>query len=319
MQRVVASLIACYARGAMTFPDIRRVGAAGALAFSIGVAMLPAARGADSLGSVTVEAQRDREKLKKGIEKFVRTAVIRPRTDDSLLRWDHAVCPLVAGLDRDAGEFFLQRFSDNARAAKVPLAPPDCKPDLFIIVTSEPARFLTLWWKRSPRLFNTHFGIAPVKRFIEVDRPVRVWYNAVLSNADGGPLIGGILDGSAASGMTDLPTNQIPNSLGSRIRLPVVRNTQSAILVIDAKAVRALNIGQLVDYVTMLALLELDLDKNLGEVPSILTLFRNPASPPAEMTPWDKALLKALYTTPQGTRVQLSQMETAMLGELTGR
>ncbi len=301
----------------MTALAVRRIGSLLAILLATGAVARSGMARADTLGSVTVEAQRDRAKLKKGIEKFVRSAVIRPHGDESLLRWDHAVCPLVAGLDKEAGEFFLTRFSDNARAAKVPLGAADCQPDLFIIVAAEPERFLNLWWHRSPYLFNTHFGIAPVKKFIEFDRPVRVWYNAVISPADGGALVGGLLDVNAGSGLTDVPTNHIPNSLGSRIRYTVVRNTATAIVIIDAKAIRALNIGQLVDYVTMVALLELDLDKDVGEVPSILTLFRNASAAPSEMTPWDKALLRALYTTPQGTRVQVSQMETAMIGQLT--
>jgi hypothetical protein len=37
------------------------------------------------------------------------------------------------------------------------------------------------------------------------------------------------------------------------------------------------------------------------------------------MTVWDKALLQSLYTTPQRSRVQLSQMETTTLKLLAAR
>jgi hypothetical protein len=36
-----------------------------------------------------------------------------------------------------------------------------------------------------------------------------------------------------------------------------------------------------------------------------------------EMTVWDKALLHALYSTPQRSKAQLSEMQTAMLNEIT--
>jgi hypothetical protein len=62
------------------------------------------------------------------------------------------------------------------------------------------------------------------------------------------------------------------------------------------------------------------LDKDLAEVPTILQVFAASESPaPAEMTVWDKALLQSLYTTPQKSRVQLSQMETTALNLLVAR
>jgi hypothetical protein len=36
-----------------------------------------------------------------------------------------------------------------------------------------------------------------------------------------------------------------------------------------------------------------------------------------EMTVWDKALLHALYSTLQRSKAQLSEMQTAMLNEIT--
>jgi hypothetical protein len=47
-----------------------------------------------------------------------------------------------------------------------------------------------------------------------------------------------------------------------------------------------------------------NLDKDLGETPSILQVFKpSEASPPLEMTLWDRALLLALYSTPRRKRV----------------
>jgi hypothetical protein len=69
-----------------------------------------------------------------------------------------------------------------------------------------------------------------------------------------------------------------------------------------------------------LGLPQINLDKDLGQAPSILKVFNaSEASPPLEMTPWDRALLHALYTTPQRNVVQLSEMQTAMLRDLTAK
>ena len=85
----------------------------------------PPPNGAPASGTpatVTIEAQRQREQLRREVNRFVQATIVRPRTDESLLRWDSPVCPLVAGLTHEQGEFVLARFSAIARAANAPLA-----------------------------------------------------------------------------------------------------------------------------------------------------------------------------------------------------
>jgi len=202
----------------------------------------------------------------------------------------------------------------------VPLGKEKCKPNFFVIVAQNPSAFLKLLWRRKPRLFDTTHGIVPVKRFIESPRPVRVWYNASDIGVDGGVAFTSALAESAGigMGMVDYPINVAPSSLGSRLTRAVVRNIESAIVVVDPKQVHALNIGQLVDYVALIGLAQINLDKDLGQAPSILKVFNaSDASPPLGLTPWDRALLHALYSTPQRNVVQLSEMQTAVLRDLT--
>jgi hypothetical protein len=197
------------------------------------------------------------------------------------------MCPLVAGLEREPAEFVLHRLSDIARSAHVPLGKENCKPNFFVIVAQNPTVFLKLAWRRKPRLFDTTHGIPPVKRFIESARPIRAWYNADDIGADGGVAFTGALAESAGIGigMVDYPIQFSPSSLGSRLTRPVVRNIESAIVVVDPKQVHALNIGQLVDYIALIGLAQINLDKDLGQAPSILKVFNaSEASPRLEMT-----------------------------------
>jgi hypothetical protein len=281
--------------------------------------VMPAA--ADSLDQITVQAQRDRDKLKHEVDAFVSSAIVKSN-DESLMRWDHPVCPLVAGLDRDLAEFVLHRLSDTARSVHAPLGKEKCKPNFFVIVAQNPGTFLKLLWRRKPRLFDTTHGIVPVKRFIESPRPIRVWYNASDIGVDGGAAFTSALAESAGigMGMVDYPVHVSPSSLGSRLTRPVVRNIDSAIVVIDPKQVHTLNIGQLVDYVALIGLAQINLDKDLGQAPSVLKVFNaSETSPPLEMTVWDRALLRALYSTPQRNVVQLSEMETVAFKDITAK
>jgi hypothetical protein len=94
----------------------------------------------------------------------------------------------------------------------------------------------------------------------------------------------------------------------------------SVIVVVDATKVRELNFGQLSDYIGMIGLAQINLDKDLGEAPTILSIFRDSGeSRPKEMTDWDKAMLHALYSTPQRNKMQLSEMQTEAFKEITAK
>src|SRR5271169_3550267 len=67
---------------------------------------------ADTPESITVQAQREREKLEHDVNQFVSTAIAQSHYDKSLERWTYApVCPLVAGVSKELGEYVLARVS----------------------------------------------------------------------------------------------------------------------------------------------------------------------------------------------------------------
>ncbi len=271
---------------------------------------------ADPSPTVTVEAQREREQLRREVEQFVDATIVKPHSDESLLRWKSPVCPLVAGMKREEGEFVLRRLSEVARAAKAPLAGETCTANLYVIVARNPSQFLQLWWQHDRRLFNTQHGIAPVERFIETPRPVRVWYNDYPVDSASGSEIGALLVqsvGPPGAGMRSYPGKVLP-PLGSRLTYTMVRAIGSVIVIIDAQKVTGLTFGQLADYVSMISLVEINPDKGVGEAPSILKVFAEQESaPPQGLSIWDQALLHAVYTTSQKDRAQLSEIQTATL------
>ena len=260
-----------------------------------------------SVPQVTVEAQRDAAKLRHDVDAFASSAFTKS-FGESYMRWDHPVCPLVAGLKRQEGEFVLQRLSDIARSVHVPLAKEDCKPNFFVIVTRNPSTFIKVLWRRKPGIFDTRNGIAPVRRFVDLPRPIRVWYNAASIDAQSGAAFTDALAESAGIGLdtVDFPVHVTPSTLGSRLTRAVVRNIESAILIVDPEKMQGLNIGQMVDYLALVGFAQVNLDKELTEAPSILKVFSSNGSSPPEMTLWDRALLHALYTTPQRDLMQLS-------------
>jgi hypothetical protein len=275
------------------------------------------AAAADSLDQITVQAQRNREKLEHDVHAFVSSAIVQSHSDGSLERWTYVdVCPQVAGLNKAQGEFLLARLSQIARTAGVPLAGEKCKPNFFVFVTEEPeplVKKITL----AHGVFDGQRG-PPLDQFVITPRPIRVWRNIGLTSIDGASHF-------KAHGEKDYndeaPSNTMPSQYGSRLNVSTVtRDILSAIIVVDAAKVRDLNFGQLADYIGVVGFAQVDLDRDLMDAPTILNLFRAPATVrPQEMTAWDKALLHALYSTPQRNKMQLSEMQTVALQDITAK
>jgi hypothetical protein len=89
-----------------------------------------ASSSAADLASITVEATREKEILRRQIGSYI--LAITPPHGVALGRWQRytPLCPLVAGVPHDDGEYILKRLSQIATAAGTPLAPEHCKANL---------------------------------------------------------------------------------------------------------------------------------------------------------------------------------------------
>jgi len=261
-----------------------------------------------TLDQVTVEAHR--QALEERVTTYVQT-LAHPNRDESLKRWNHPMCPLVAGLPQTQGEFMLARISDVARRARVPLGDEHCQANFYIVATADPEQLLRSWKQRDRNLYGSAMP-GQVRRFLEHDRAVRVWYNASFEAGGGGPL---------SPQASELGTNYVPTnrrSKATRLQFNDIMVFGSVIVVINLQRVQGLNYGQLTDYVAMLGLAQLDADADLGSAPSILQLFsaHAPQPLPAALSEWDVQFLRALYATEQTSFTQRNQIIQMMMREL---
>jgi hypothetical protein len=268
-----------------------------------------------SLGTVTIEATQARRELERRVDHYVASNVVT-YLHDALVRWDQPVCPLVAGLPRDIGEFVLTRISQVAKAARAPLAGNHCKANLYVIATRYPDLLLRKWQRRNPGMYRLCNGIGGVRAFIHSRRPVRVWYNTIFTHENGEP--------------ANLNALQLPlfsplggcvgaGGGGTRIRYSTVQGLTSVFIIVDLNQTKNFAIGQLADYVSLLGLAQIDLAGDPGKAPTILTLFRDPEHAPAVLSPWDEALLYSLYNTSQSNVLQVSLIEHDIVSKITSR
>ena len=262
--------------------------------------------GKSDLETVTISAQQRQELIEQQISKFVSSITLSAR-DESLARWWVPICPLVAGMSREGGEFVLARLSEVAREAGAPLAPEKCAPNFLVILTSEPDLLLKKFWARYPRLFNDERGIGGIHHFVNTHRPVRVWYNATSGCVD--PQTSYAVDGGK--------TYPSCTQGGSRLTWESVRKITLAIVVADTGLVKDLSVGQLADYIAMVGMAQIRESAKPGDAPTILRLFsESGAARPVGLSRWDQAFLKSLYATDPANITQTSEIKFNMDGTL---
>jgi hypothetical protein len=167
-----------------------------------------------------------------------------------------------------------------------------------------------------------------LRHFLSTERPVRVWYNwqyqgepgaglAVIAAFTGGsPSMGGVAGAASPSTAgSNWGSFRMPNS---RLSLAATKSINTAIIIVDLPRTTGVNVGQLADYIAMVGLAEINLDRIPVSAPSVLRLFSDPGEAPVDgMSPWDQALLKSLYATRAQGVMQVSEMETQMVDSIT--
>jgi hypothetical protein len=325
------------------------------LAVAAMLAMFPNARGCASaetpplsappsttsqVPEVTVTARR--MELEKRVSKFVDQIAATENGAEGLARWEAPpACPLVSGLPEKDGEFILERLSEIARLVGVPLGDEHCRPNLYILVTSQPEDLLRGMERRN-RAYT--FGVdasyypptetpaSVVDEFIKTPRPVRVWHNVTENDAWGHPL-------AYCQSQMVLPPPPLcmetsfinpaacnPNRYyrcgaaiagGSHLVFNSIWTLSRGFVVIDQTRLKGVTVEQLADYVAMSGFAKLKSGAHLGDAPTILTLFdRAPQAAPTSMTDWDQIFLKALYATEQKSKLQRSQIARQMVREI---
>lgn len=270
--------------------------------------------GESMLGTMTVE---ERKKLERQVGRYVNSVVVH-YVNDSLVRWDVPICPLVAGLPRASGEFILFRITQIAATAGAPMAGERCKVNFFVVVTPQPDELLKLWLRRDPHMYDTTMGMPHIRTFMRSPRPIRCWYNTEFHSGDGTAINADTL-GMPGTGIQMAPVPVNSTGSASRLQYTTVQTLSSVIIVVDMNRARELTLGQLADYVALVGLAEIHLDGDVGTTQTILRLFRDSSNPPQELSEWDHAFLYSLYNTSQASVMQASSIKQSMVKRIVRR
>lgn len=253
----------------------------------------------EPLPEVTITAHR--AELERQVSQFVYEIAERQNFDEGLARWREPVCPIIAGLLQQEGEFTHKRISKAARAAGVPVAEEPCRPNLLIFVTPDVKQFFTGMSMHTRLLTFNGAHPSVIDEFIRKSRPVRVWYRTYMSTPDGKFL--GNTDPTDMEG----PPAYTPETAYARFN--VIWGMRQVTVVVEKARLKGVSLAQFADYVAMTGLAQIKPGAHLADVPTILKLFDGaPQAAPNGMSDWDRAFLKSLYVTDSTSKGQRSQI-----------
>ena len=226
------------------------------------------------------------------------------RNGKQIDRWNSAICARAVGLAPGNNAFLAGHIDAAARAIRIPVERPGCRPNILVVVTEEPDIFARLLLKRYPKLFGAYGGeMAPAaaSAALLAPRPVR-WLNASSwGNGHGAPVVDG---------------NKNFIYSVSRIQETTRENATLSLVIVDATSIGGVTWGELGSYIAMVALARPSADIT-PEGPTILSLFRRRDANqkrPGSLTRWDREFLKSLYSTKANASatLQRSQIQSSM-------
>lgn len=217
-------------------------------------------------------------------------ALARSITPDAVFakplpRFSDPVCFAVVGLPAPFLTTITDRMVDDAQRAGVRLAGERCGANVVVMFVDDGRAELERLRRRQPAFFG-ELSPSEVGRLVRAPGPVHVLHTCATAARDGDPL--------HTNGGVGPPILNVATS--SHVDLPIRRDIQRAVLLIDRAAVVGMDPMQLADYAAVRALTTARPARSMGH-DTILDLFAsNDERVPAEATTFDREYIKALYS-----------------------
>jgi hypothetical protein len=273
------------------------------------------------------------------LDEFAKTFAAPTRLTGKIARWDNGICPMTVGQQLQFANFVTKRVKDIAATVGAPVnAAPSCKPNIEIIFTTTPQALLDNVRQHASDFLGYAESSAQRDRLAMVTHPIQAWYTTQTKDLHGMATIDGVrrrYSGTTLSCFTcsrcpfcmglDAPLLDLPESTSASAGSYISDGAQSAffhiIIVVDSNRLAGYQIGPLADYITMLALAQLNSLDRCQRLPSIVNMLAPDCIQKArDMTENDLAYLRGLYTMSPGKGLIFQQSEIAnRMKETLGR
>jgi hypothetical protein len=255
-----------------------------------------------SIEGIDVVGQRLRDATRTFVEE-----VAAPPSGRNLATWPDRVCVGVLNLRGQPAQALIERVSAVAASVGLGVGEEGCRPNVIIHFTEDANAAARSFARDNRRGFRVGLsgsdrGETAFSTFQNSRRPVRWWHVSVPVNADTG-ISQSRLPGMPPPDTPDNPTR--PSDFGpmaaviqpSRIQDPLRDSLSRVMIIVDVDEIQDVTFVQLADYISMIALAQIDPGADTSAADTILNIFDGAG--PEALTPWDHAYLEALYVAVQ--------------------
>lgn len=277
---------------------------------------------------------------RRAFHDFARTFVTPTAFTGKIARWEHGICPIVAGQNDHYTRFIAQHLQYVALAAGAPVnKDASCKPNIEIVFTTTPQALLDAVARDDQHYLGYFESVADKKALATVTRPIQAWYTTETTDRKGRTrldtgrsIVGGttvgnfnalsdnngdIISSTPGTALTDMPP--FFASSGNHLNDEIHTGFRHILIVIDSAKVAGQDVVPLADYISMLALSQIAPDA-CQQLPSIANRMapdcRHETS--NSLTMYDLAFLQGLYHMTSGRYMvaQLSEIGDVMTDRL---
>ena len=279
--------------------------------------------------NVTVTGTKSREVMRG----FVQSLAAPARLTGKMARWGEGICPVTVGVRPEFAKFINRRLKEVAAQAGAPVSErASCRTNVEIIFTTTPQDLLDNVRRKQPVFLGYH-NSSQAEKLATVTHVIQAWYLTATRDAHGAvqidnPRPAGLINKMEVpcdlcpGGKMDIYPPQVAAVSGSRLGDGLRSEFYNVIIVADPTKLLTYEMGELSDYIAMLALTQVSSQDTCQQLPSILNMLAEGCDrKAAALTENDLAYLHGLYKAApdQTLATQQDQIGYQMEQELKGR
>jgi len=278
---------------------------------------------------------------------FSRAFATPTKMTGKIARWERHICPQVVGQNPHYAAFIVQHLKYVALAAGAPVnTDASCAPNIDIVFTTTPQDLLDTVSENNQHYLGYFSSVAQKKALAIVTRPIQAWYATESTDLrgrrrldTGRSIVGGttVQNLNGMTGTFDSLTGQAGDNMGlsagnaltdmapffhvtgNHINDGVHTGFNHVLIVIDSTKLAGQDIVPLADYISMLALSQINAPDACQALPSIVNRMAPGCDHTTEaLTTFDLAYLQALYrmTADRNLTAQRSEIGDLMTDRL---
>jgi len=218
--------------------------------------------------TVTVTATR----LREIFHKFLRGFVAESQRTGKIARWERRICPLVVGQDAHFNAFIAQRVKYVALASGAPVSTDaSCQPNIEVVFTTTPQALLDNVRKHDVFYLGYAESAAQLDKLATVTRPVQAWYMTESEDWKGHRFTDSDIITTLNGKLMFEPVHYAVS--GSRISNGIRSGFGHILIVVDSTKLAGQKIVPLADYISVLALTQVNSLESCQELTSIVNIL----------------------------------------------